>query len=193
MYRPFSIMEQTTDARTYRERRLAELESMLDAGQWEAVRLGSFDLMQLGLEGLHYLQTYHRTMLRTLAVIAYLGWSAYVSLFIWRPLEQPGVSQMPSLWCSPNIIAFSFVALCYGRFILERSPISYYFYVLFPAYFWAKFFAQLGTPGVQFRVTYLGIPPLAGLLYAVITLGSLYSMVVCMSLRSKKAYGIKSP
>ncbi|KAK0947064.1 Glycosyl phosphatidyl inositol anchor synthesis, partial [Friedmanniomyces endolithicus] len=57
--------------------RLTQVESLIECGQYEDAMRASDELIQLGLQGLRYLQTYDWLFLRTLITIGYLGWIAF--------------------------------------------------------------------------------------------------------------------
>ncbi|KAK0476908.1 alkaline-phosphatase-like protein [Armillaria luteobubalina] len=82
----------------------------------------------IGLEGFRYLQPYERTRLRTIATIAYAGWAAYGSLFVFKPDDFPAARQ------STIITATSFAVLAsfWGLFFSEQAPWTYYLYITFP-------------------------------------------------------------
>ncbi|KAK0220031.1 alkaline-phosphatase-like protein [Armillaria fumosa] len=76
-YRPFAPLETPTrSGNTRRIEMLQEIEDLILQTDWHGARAAALDLITIGLEGLRYLQTYERTLLRTIATIAYAGWAA---------------------------------------------------------------------------------------------------------------------
>ncbi|KAG2120771.1 Phosphatidylinositolglycan class N-domain-containing protein [Suillus discolor] len=95
------------------------------------------ELIKVTLQGLRYLETYNRVLIRIIVIVVYLGWSAYASLSI-CPLPASSVSdRQPIFW---------------ALFAAERAPWTFYVYVTFPCYFWQQF-ALRGVPIVvqQFK------------------------------------------
>src|SRR5271168_3137250 len=66
---------------------LTLIEKLISEKQWFAARRASSPLIQQTLQGLHYLQTYDRFLIRGIVSAAYLGWAAYAVLHIVRPLD----------------------------------------------------------------------------------------------------------
>ncbi|KAJ3562843.1 hypothetical protein NP233_g9326 [Leucocoprinus birnbaumii] len=96
--------------------------------------------------GLHYLQTYDRTLLRTIVTFAHIGWMLYASLYIIRPLDQPRQQVAKTITNGAmKFLPLAIAGACWVVFTIQRSPWSYYFYVSFPAYFWFQFIRQ-GVP-----------------------------------------------
>ncbi|KAK0220043.1 Phosphatidylinositolglycan class N-domain-containing protein [Armillaria fumosa] len=139
-YRPFAPLEALTKSGNPRRiEMLQEIEDLILQGDWYGARAAALDVITVGLEGLRYLQTYERTLLRTVATIAYAGWAAYASLFVFKPGHFPAARQ------SPVITATSFAVLAsfWGLFFSEQAPWTYYLYVIFPCYFWQRFLSQI--------------------------------------------------
>ncbi|KAH9482188.1 GPI ethanolamine phosphate transferase 1 [Psilocybe cubensis] len=116
--------------------------------QWDAARRASFDLIQQSLLGLHYLQTYDRLMIRAFVTAAYLGWAAYASLFLFRPLDYTTSVLKPSnqdIRKALNAGSWTILAAFWLSFSVQRSPWSFYVYITFPCYFWNQFLSQVVT------------------------------------------------
>ncbi|KAF7421175.1 Glycosyl phosphatidyl inositol anchor synthesis [Pleurotus ostreatus] len=143
-YRPFKALEGSAGmAVPPKVSMIQAIQAAIDAQDWTSARKESVILIETALEGLRYLQTYDRFLIRAIVTVAYVGWAAYSSLYIFRPLEQlkPGSSRIPS---SPINTALSLAVLLsfWTVFALQRSPWTFYLYVAFPCYFWHQFLAQ---------------------------------------------------
>ena len=139
-YKPYTPLE--SGPIPNRIQQLNHIESFVNTSQWYDARYASHVLIKEALNGLHYLQTYDRTLLRIIVTLAHIGWMLYSSLYIIRPLEIPSLSVNKGvLQLVPPVISLA----CGAVFLVQRSPWSYYLYVSFPAYFWYQFFRQ-GVP-----------------------------------------------
>lgn len=133
-YAPFSSDESSPTAR------LEHIQTLISAGKYEEAIEETDALIQVGLEGLRYLQTYDWLFLRALITIGYLGWMAYamttvINLYVvgqTLPADRPTMS---------TIFFSSTLMLLYASFIISKSPVSYYAYALFPVAFWEEVFA----------------------------------------------------
>lgn len=123
------------------DRRLAQVEKAISSGQYEQAISASDELIQLGLQGLRYLQTYDWLFLRALVTAGYAGWIAFAFTTAIDAFMLDGkieASRSPA-----SIIAFS--ALLVGLFsflFIQSSPISYYAYAFFPVMFWEEVFVR---------------------------------------------------
>ncbi|SJK98368.1 related to GPI ethanolamine phosphate transferase 1 [Armillaria ostoyae] len=139
-YRPFVPLEAPTKSGNPRRiEALQEIEDLILQSDWYGARAAALDLITIGLEGLRYLQTYERTLLRTIATIAYAGWAAYASLFVFKPGGFPAARQSPVI----SATTFTVLASFWGMFFSEQAPWTYYLYVTFPCYFWQRFLSQI--------------------------------------------------
>ncbi|KAJ7919305.1 Phosphatidylinositolglycan class N-domain-containing protein [Mycena leptocephala] len=180
LYKPFGILEGSGPSN--RLSKLNQIENAMLAEQWRAAREFSADLIKDGLEGLRYLQTYERTLIRGMATAAYTGWAAYASLFIFRPLDTYTAKSSGRA----VITGFAGIALAtfWVLFGIQRSPWTYYLYIAFPCYFWHQFMVQtlplLHTSASQIRrIGYIRI-----LLYGGLGIAVLQSMVAAYVHRS---------
>jgi phosphatidylinositol glycan class N len=141
VYKPFTQLESGSLPRRLQE--LERIQTLINTSKWHEAREASYTLIQDSLLGLHYLHTYDRTLLRIIVTFAYTGWMLYASLYIMRPLDG-----RPSTLVESNTGAFVPMAvamICWGVFLWQRSPWSYYLYIAFPAYFWRNFLRE-GVP-----------------------------------------------
>ncbi|KAJ7146305.1 PigN-domain-containing protein [Mycena epipterygia] len=180
LYKPFAPLEGSGVSN--RLSKLTKIERAIAEKQWGAARQLSADLIQDGLEGLRYLQTYERMLIKGMATAAYIGWAAYASLFIFRPLDTYSVKSRGR----DAITAFALITLgaFWTLFAIQRSPWTYYLYIAFPCYFWQQFMVQalplLRTSASQIhRLGYTRI-----VLYSCLVIAALQSMVAAYVHRS---------
>ena len=134
-YSPFSAEGQSP------EKRVADIRQLIEAGNYEEAIEETDALIQMGLQGLRYLQTYDWLFLRALVTIGYLGWMAFaistvINLHVLHGKVQP--SRSPA-----GLAIFSSIyVLLAASFIASGSPLSYYVYAFFPVYFWEEVYAR---------------------------------------------------
>ncbi|KAJ7492091.1 Phosphatidylinositolglycan class N-domain-containing protein [Mycena latifolia] len=180
LYKPFGPLEGSGPSN--RLSKLRKIEQAISEEQWTTARQLSAGLIQDGLEGLRYLQTYERVLIKGMAIVAYTGWAAYASLFIFRPLDaQSATSSSRAAITGVSIIT---LATSWILFAIQRSPWTYYLYISFPCYFWQQFAIQvlplLRTSASQMHLfDYTRI-----LLYGGLIIGVLQSMVAAYVHRS---------
>lgn len=123
------------------EDRIALIENTIRNGQHKQAIRSSDELIQLGLQGLRYLQTYNWLFLRTLVTAGYLGWIAFAFTTAVDTHMLDGkveASRTPA-----SIIAFSSLLVALYSFLyIQSSPITYYAYALFPVMFWEEVFVR---------------------------------------------------
>ncbi|KAF8919551.1 Phosphatidylinositolglycan class N-domain-containing protein [Mucidula mucida] len=180
LYTPFGPLEGHGEGdEATRLRTLRDIEELVSQKDWLSVRQKSLHLIGTGLEGLRYLQTYERTLLRSIATFAYIGWAAYASLFVFQSrliVNTSRATTAVTIFASVILVGF------WGTFYLERAPLTYYLYVVFPCYFWQQFFSK-GYPwftsstlqSIRVRSVFSG---------ASLVVGSLISMVLAYTHRS---------
>lgn len=136
-FQPYGPLSEAT---TSPDQRLADLRALIASGKYEEAIEESAALINVGLEGLRYLQTYDWLFLRALITIGYLGWMAYaiitvVNMFV---VEQEAAPQRTVA----GVAVFSSILVAlYGSFIISRSPVTYYGYAFFPVVFWEEVYA----------------------------------------------------
>jgi Phosphatidylinositolglycan class N (PIG-N) len=87
---------------------------------------GSHEPIKATLSGIRYLETYHRTLIRTIVPFAYIGWIAYSAVFILMPSQ--------SLLWIPLSYILTAVGFC-GLFAIQRLPWTLHIHILFPMFF----------------------------------------------------------
>lgn len=115
--------------------------------------------------------SYDRLLIRSIVIVAYLGWAAYASLYIFRP--QPGTD-------SHIILTTAILLVFWAAFAIQRSPWTFYVYVAFPCYFWNQVVTHAAKPTIAwFRGSQKSPLIYAKLFFqATLIVGALQSMVV---------------
>lgn len=123
------------------------IDKLITEERWDDSQLLSSRLIQESLKGLHYIQTYDRFLIRGFVTAAYLGWAAYASLYIFRPLDaQLSVQGIKSsVEVIVTIGSWFIMTGFWALFALQKSPWSFYVYIAFPCFFWQQFLVQVST------------------------------------------------
>ncbi|KAK1594454.1 phosphatidylinositolglycan class N [Colletotrichum navitas] len=137
-YRPFRPLSNTN---LTPDRRVSEIQGLVDAGNYEEAIEESAALVKVALEGLRYLQTYDWLFLRTLITIGYLGWMAF-ALTVVIDLHVLRGSRPPCRTRVGTTVFTSVLAALYASFVISKSPITYYAYGFFPVVFWEEVWAR---------------------------------------------------
>lgn len=138
-YQPFKPLEGSHGTeQAARLVHVSMIERLISNGEWHSARQESLNLIQQALLGLHYLQTYDRLLIRIIVTLAYTGWAAYASIYILRPPPAP-----KSPFKSYVTLISAIVLLgSWTFFAIQRSPLTFYIYIVFPCYFWRQFLFQ---------------------------------------------------
>lgn len=150
LYKPFKPLEEISqDGKPSRVSWLFKIERLISDGKWFEARRETAELIKVTLQGLRYLETYNRILIRIIVMIAYLGWSAYASLSIFPP---PAFLVSNRQRTVVRFATATILAIFWALFAAERAPWTFYVYVTFPCYFWQQF-ALHGVPIVvqQFK------------------------------------------
>lgn len=137
-YRPFPGFGDEEHSIEYR---LAMIEEQIQRRQFKQSIKSSDELIQLGLRGLRYLQTYAWLFLRTLVTAGYLGWIAFAftTAVDVHMLDGKIEASRPT----GLVLAFSSILVgLYSLLYVQSSPITYYAYASFPVMFWEEVFAR---------------------------------------------------
>ena len=115
---------------------------------------------------------YDQTLIRIMVVVAYLGWAAYGSATILFPNCPPSFS-LP-------ISGVALVALgaSWTLFAIQKYPLTFYIYVVFPCYFWREALVMSFGPLLQFYRSGKSQGSMKVLLRAIFVIAALQSMVV---------------
>lgn len=112
---------------------MAFIEHLITSGDFQQARHQSHELIKTTLSGLRYLETYDRTLIRTIVTFAYTGWIAFIAAFILAPSQPLGAGSAP-FW-----IRFLFNLAAIGScelFSIQQLPWTFHIYILFPFFFW---------------------------------------------------------
>ena len=137
-YRPYAAFG---DEETSIQSRLEAVRLLIDEQEYEAAIARSQALMQLGLEGLRYLQTYDWLFLRTIVTLGYLGYMAFALTTV-IDLHVLGGKTETSRSFATTALAGSILVGFYSVLIVQRSPFFYYIYVTVPVLFWEEVLAR---------------------------------------------------
>ncbi|GMM28633.1 mannose-ethanolamine phosphotransferase [Martiniozyma asiatica (nom. inval.)] len=136
--------------------------SILDF-QIEEIEIETIKLIQnfnnVILEGLDYLQKYNWLMLRSIVTMGFIGWIIYsfiifLQLFI-IPVEN---QENKKFGINFNKFLFGIIGLSMSSlFYYQKSPINYYFYLLFPIYFWHEIISLKSDLIIGFNLFFNGL------------------------------------
>ncbi|OCH87853.1 PigN-domain-containing protein [Obba rivulosa] len=110
------------------------IEQLIEQGHFHQARSKSVQLINIALEGLRYLQTYDRMLIRAIVSAAYLGWIAFGATSILLPQDELNFSGSLII----DLTSLSLLFVSWGLFALQRSPWTFYLYICFPMYFWQQ-------------------------------------------------------
>lgn len=119
------------------ERRVLDIQQAIDRGDYQHAVTMSQDLLQIGLEGLRYLQTYDWLFLRLLVTIGYLGWIAFASTTV----IDLHVLQNKGAYARDPATSAVFAAALIGLLLylwVRSVPYTYYLFAVFPVIFWEE-------------------------------------------------------
>lgn len=123
------------------EHRVSEIQQAIQTGQIESAIRQSYELIDLGLEGMRYLQTYDWLFLRTIITAGYVGWIVF-SITTVIDLHVL-VEDVPAQRTPQSLVIFSSVlVVLYGILLKEHSPVVYYIYAFFPVIFWEEVYVR---------------------------------------------------
>ena len=110
------------------------IEGLISSGQFREARHQSHQLIKTTLSGLRYLETYDRTLIRTIVTFAYTGWIAFSAVFVLAPSRPLSTTSHTPIWI-PLLFGFATVVSCV-LFAVQKLPWTLHVYVLFPFFFW---------------------------------------------------------
>lgn len=137
-YKPFPGLG---DAEHSVEYRVSQIQMAIDAGNLEEAVSQTYDLIDLGLDGLRYLQTYDWLFLRAIVTLGYLGYIAFAITTVMdlHVLNEDSQAQRTT----QSIVVFSSIlVVLYSVLLKQRSPAWYYAYAFFPVLFWEEVYAR---------------------------------------------------
>lgn len=137
-YRPYKKLG---DEEHSVEHRVANVRSLIDGGDYSAAIAESNSLIQTGLQGLRYLQTYDWLFLRALITIGYLGWIAFALTTVIDLHVLHGKTK--TMRSTVEMVAFSSVLTAlFASFMASKSSATYYLYAIFAVGFWEEVSAR---------------------------------------------------
>ncbi|KAF2637556.1 PigN-domain-containing protein [Massarina eburnea CBS 473.64] len=137
-YKPFLGLGDEAHSIEYR---VSQIQNAIESGDAEDAIRQSNELIQTGLQGLRYLQTYDWLFLRTLVTAGYIGWIIFaittvIDLHVLNAETQASRT-------IPSLITFSSVLVAlYSVLFMQQSPLIYYAYAFFPVVFWEEIWAR---------------------------------------------------
>lgn len=116
-----------------------EIELLISRKEYAKAGMKSAELIKLLIQGLRYYQTYDWLLLRSIVSFGYLGWIAYSTLFI---IKSYSIDNMAPINGGNRglLIDLATILIFAGLSTLlyyKDSPITYYFYTVFPILFWS--------------------------------------------------------
>ncbi|OBZ74872.1 GPI ethanolamine phosphate transferase 1 [Grifola frondosa] len=125
---------------------LSHIEYLIDHEDHSEARKESAELIRHALEGLRYLQTYDRLLIRGIVIAAYLGWIALGASSILVSQHDIEVSAKAPGARGIHLAAALSLFTFWGLFAIQRSPWTFYVYIAFPCYFWHQALLQARIP-----------------------------------------------
>lgn len=170
-YRPLSEDGHTPESR------VASIRQLIEEGKYEEAIEEADSLMQIGLQGLRYLQTYDWLFLRALITTGYLGWMLFAIATVVNLHVLQG-TVVPSRNPVAAVIFSSVYALLAASFIASKSPYSYYAYAFFPVFFWEEVHARRESLLRGGRILFANAQPLPVYVGSVAYIGIIVSLAI---------------
>ena len=123
------------------EHRVGEIRGMIQDSHFEKAIETSQDLLQVGLQGLRYLQTYDWVFLRTLVTLGYLGWMAFAFTTVIDLHVLHGATEASRTVYVSGAFG-GLAAVLFTSLWIRNAPITFYAYSFFPLAFWEEVFAR---------------------------------------------------
>ncbi|KAI0826505.1 PigN-domain-containing protein [Trametes gibbosa] len=180
LYRPYSFLAVAAQSQELPgESELAVIEALIQEENYYQARLRAKQLIEHTLEGLRYLQTYDRLMIRGIVIAAYIGWIVFGAVSVLLPASQSAKHAVPF-----HLVTTAVLGGFWALFAKQRSPWSFYIYIIFPCYFWDQALVRGAGPLLEYvwrgRVTSL----IGNVLRGVLVVAALQSMVAGYTHRS---------
>ena len=135
LYKPYEFLDHPSSPSEYPgAQRISTIEGLIASGQFREARYQSHQLIKTTLSGLRYLETYDRTLIRTIVTFAYTGWIAFSAVFVLGPSRPLTAGSHGPLWI-PSLFGIATVVSCV-LFAVQKLPWTLHVYVLFPFFFW---------------------------------------------------------
>lgn len=137
-YRPFPPLG---DEQHSVDHRVNEILRVIENEDFDhAIRL-SQELLNVGLDGLRYLQTYDWLFLRVLVSLGYLGWIAFSATTV-IDLHVLQTSSETSRTLVTSGIFGGIAGSLFSIMFMQKAPLMYYAYAIFPLAFWDEVVAR---------------------------------------------------
>jgi len=178
------------------DHRVSKIAGAINSEMYEKAITESAELLELGLAGLRYLQTYDWLLLRAVVTAGYLGWIAFALTTVIDLHVLHGKTEA-SRSTAITLSFLSVLVVLYSVLWVQKSSYTYYAYAVFPVIFWEEVVARraalmagkyvllnhVHTPSGYLS---LGIKALAfmGLLEALVSVVGLY----CFGLKFERSH-----
>lgn len=123
---------------------VSQIKAHIATKQYSKALILCDELITSSLEGAQYLQTYDWLLLVSIVTLGYLGSVFYGLVFVSRkyallPQESKTCPESLGLGSAISFLCLGVISL---KFFLEKSPITYYLYAVFPTFFWGRVIDQ---------------------------------------------------
>ena len=143
------------------EVRVQTIESAISHEAYDTAMKESSDLLHHAIQGLRYLQTYDWLFLRALITLGYLGWITYgITTVIDLHILHGAIPEERTF--TSTIVFSSILVFLYSSFFIDRSPITYYGYAIFPVFFWEEVLARRKALTSGFKILFGQMPGASG-------------------------------
>lgn len=137
-YKPFPPLGDDQHSVEYR---IGKIREVIAQGKQETAIQMSQDLLQVGLQGLRYLQTYDWVFLRTLVSLGYLGWMAFAFTTVVDLHVLHGATEASRTVYISGAFG-GLAAVLFTSLWIRSAPLTYYAYTVFPLVFWEEVIAR---------------------------------------------------
>ena len=156
-YPPFANENGSVDDRLY------IIQSEIGGGKYEDAITHSSQLLDLAIQGLRYLQTYDWLFLRALVTLGYFGWIAYALTTVIDLHVLHSISTADRTNASVFVFS-SLLVVLYSVMIVQKSPLTYYAYGVFPVFFWEEVFARKIALAAGYKILFEQVQGARGIL-----------------------------
>ena len=129
------------DEKNSLEHRVTDIREAMSKEQYQLAINLSRELLQVGLNGLKYLQRYDWVFLRALITCGYLGWIAFAATTVIDMHVLQGKAQIKRAFGIFGLFG-AIGATVFSVLLVRRAPPSYYAYAIFPLGFWEEVAAR---------------------------------------------------
>ena len=115
-------------------------------------------------------------MIQGIVIAAYLGWIAFGATSILLPQTSSGTRGLQF-----HVAATSVLVGFWGLFAKQRSPWTFYIYIVFPCYFWDQVLVRASGPLLQYIKRRSARSIVGPVSQGLLVVAALQSMVVCLA------------